>query len=715
MGPRIPVAAVAVSLLAAGCASAGPPVPGPRNPSPRLHHLLDLEDARVPVAELEPFLRDPDPAVRARAALAAARKGGAGAAAALRAAVGDAEAGVRAAALLGMGLSGDADLAGEALAAAGRGGATPGEAAAAAGSALRLAGERAWREDGFAALLEHPVAEARRAAFRAMVGAVRGWKEKPALDGPFAERVIRAMKADPSGAGCAAVVLRALRVPAAAGPGDPAAADGGLWDLKTTLALSRAAAESGDPDVRGACFQALGALGLGDASTLGVLLAQEPAPRARVGIVRGFAKQKDAGSLAVLVRALEEDGDFSVRAAACEALGARKEGAREAVPSLAAAAAEDPSRLVRMQALLALHAIGGDAAAEAAVAAAKSEDFHVRAAAAGAALPLPALEGLATKDPAILVRESAAGEAGNRGRAGLEACLSALRDPDPVVAGTAASALGGMAPPPPPEPGKEAPKDAPKDAPKEPAPDPLTADEAARAAAAIEARLGAWPAPLAAPDDGADFRAAAIDALWKLRAPGAKALAEAFLSDPDPSVRAMAAAVLEGIDGKKPEVPLARRLLPFPDRAEILVVDEDAPRVRFETDRGAFTVRTIPSAAPVHVARFLARVRSGGYDGTIFHRVVPAFVVQGGDPRGDGSGSGGATIRQEFSAEPYGRGTLGVPRSDDPESGGCQLFFCHGATPHLDRRYTVTGLIVEGVDVIDLIDVGDRILRARVE
>jgi cyclophilin family peptidyl-prolyl cis-trans isomerase len=94
---------------------------------------------------------------------------------------------------------------------------------------------------------------------------------------------------------------------------------------------------------------------------------------------------------------------------------------------------------------------------------------------------------------------------------------------------------------------------------------------------------------------------------------------------------------------------------------------------------------------------------------------VPAFVIQGGDPRGDGSGSGGATIRQEFSAVPYDRGTLGVPRSDAPDSGGCQLFFCHGAAPHLDQRYTVTGIIVEGIEVVDRIDLGDRILKARVE
>src|SRR5688572_12176972 len=165
----------------------------------------------------------------------------------------------------------------------------------------------------------------------------------------------------------------------------------------------------------------------------------------------------------------------------------------------------------------------------------------------------------------------------------------------------------------------------------------------------------------------------------KLKAPSAITFARGLLGDPDPSVRDMAAKVVEDVDKKKPEMPLAGRLLPFVDRADLLVrngnlkrQDDDAvvngpfytaPHVRFETDRGTFVVEVLPEAAPVHVARFLARVRAGGYDGTVFHRIVPAFVVQGGDPRGDGSGNGGAPTRQEFSPVPYRRGTLGVPRS----------------------------------------------------
>jgi cyclophilin family peptidyl-prolyl cis-trans isomerase len=273
-------------------------------------------------------------------------------------------------------------------------------------------------------------------------------------------------------------------------------------------------------------------------------------------------------------------------------------------------------------------------------------------------------------------------EAGKRKDEGKGIALAALQDPDPVVAGVACAALAQIG--------------------------------AADAAGAVAEALRARPAPAEAPDDGADLRAAALEALGKLKAADAKALAENHLGDPDPTVRDAAAAVIEEIDGKRPESPMAVRLLPFPDRAELTVSDSAASRVVIETERGTIVVETIPSAAPVHCARFLARVRAGGYDGTIFHRVVPAFVVQGGDPRGDGSGNGGAPTRQEFSPVPYGRGVLGVPRSNHPDSGGCQLFFCHGDTPHLDQRYTVMGRIVKGVEVIDRIDVGDRILRATV-
>lgn len=711
MRPRIPAAAALAALLAAGCYSPGepvaPPAPVPGIASPRLHHLLDLEDARAPLAELEPFLRDPDPEVRARAALAAARKGGEGAAGLLRLAGRDPEARVREAAAFAMGITDDPDLAGEALGMTRRPGATAAEREAAAAAAVRLGGERVWKEEGFAALFGDADFFVRRAAFRSLVSAVRGWQPKPVLGAPFTLLVMNATREDPVLVACAALALRGFPD---ADP-TPGATTPQEWQENARLFRTgwmTALAVDTDPFVRMASALALGPLDDAGASKVWGILSRDPSPIARVGMSRALAKGKGKTAIEALRQVVEADSDFSVRSAACEALGAKKEAARDAVPALAEAAAEDPSRLVRVAAVLAMDAIGGEEATAAVKATAEAEDPFLRAAAAGDLLPLGDLARLA-KDPEIRVRESAVGEAGTRGREGFAICMDALRDPDPVVAANAAGGLAEMAPkdPVPAEKGKESPR--------EPAAVALEPAEAAQAVAAIEEVLAAQAAPVAAPDDGADLRGAALEALGKLRASTARSLATAHLGDPDPSVREAAAKVIEGLDGKLPETPLPQRLLPFVDPADLRVLDEGAPRVRFETDRGVFVVQTLPSAAPVHVARFLERVRAGGYDGTAFHRIVPAFVVQGGDPRGDGSGNGGSPTRQEFSPVPYDRGVLGVPRSQHPDSGGCQLFFCHGTTPHLDQRYTVMGRIVEGVEVLDRIDLGDRILRAALQ
>ena len=112
------------------------------------------------------------------------------------------------------------------------------------------------------------------------------------------------------------------------------------------------------------------------------------------------------------------------------------------------------------------------------------------------------------------------------------------------------------------------------------------------------------------------------------------------------------------------------------------------------------------------MAAFLERVDAGFYDGLIWHRVVSNFVIQGGDPRGDGWGSDGENVRDEINAVRYGRGTLGMPKAGK-DTGGCQLFITHVPTPHLDGNYTVFGRVVSGLDVIDAIEVGDAILSIR--
>ncbi|MEZ4389234.1 MAG: peptidylprolyl isomerase [Candidatus Krumholzibacteriia bacterium] len=132
-----------------------------------------------------------------------------------------------------------------------------------------------------------------------------------------------------------------------------------------------------------------------------------------------------------------------------------------------------------------------------------------------------------------------------------------------------------------------------------------------------------------------------------------------------------------------------------------------APDLHVVTDRGAFTIRLDPAAAPNTCAAVLALARAGFHEGLTFHRVVPDFVIQGGCPRDDGWGGPGWTLRSEWSRRPFVRGTVGIAHSGK-DTGGSQFFVCHSAQPHLDGRYTVFGEVVDGMDVVDAIERGDR-------
>jgi cyclophilin family peptidyl-prolyl cis-trans isomerase len=111
----------------------------------------------------------------------------------------------------------------------------------------------------------------------------------------------------------------------------------------------------------------------------------------------------------------------------------------------------------------------------------------------------------------------------------------------------------------------------------------------------------------------------------------------------------------------------------------------------------------------------LATLASGSfYDGLSFHRVVPDFVAQGGDPRGDGDGGPGWALPDEHSPLRFFRGTLGIATSG-PETGSSQFFLCHSPQPHLDGRYTVAGQLDSGDDVLDALQPGDTILSATAE
>jgi peptidylprolyl isomerase len=127
-----------------------------------------------------------------------------------------------------------------------------------------------------------------------------------------------------------------------------------------------------------------------------------------------------------------------------------------------------------------------------------------------------------------------------------------------------------------------------------------------------------------------------------------------------------------------------------------------------ETVRGTFKIKLRPDLAPKHVASFVFLANEHYFDGVTFHRVLPGFVAQTGDPSGSGSGGPGYTIPAEFTtAVKYARGTVGMARTSDPNSAGSQWFITYGATPNLDGQYTIFGEVTEGMDVVDCITARD--------
>jgi len=131
------------------------------------------------------------------------------------------------------------------------------------------------------------------------------------------------------------------------------------------------------------------------------------------------------------------------------------------------------------------------------------------------------------------------------------------------------------------------------------------------------------------------------------------------------------------------------------------------------TKKGDIRIELFAGEAPMTVDNFVRLARSGFYNGLTFVRVVPNFVIQGGDPRGDQNGGPGYQIRDEINLRPYLTGTEGMALSGK-DTGGSQFFITHSPQPHLDGGYTVFGQVIEGIDVVNRIARGDRIERVEI-
>jgi peptidylprolyl isomerase len=183
---------------------------------------------------------------------------------------------------------------------------------------------------------------------------------------------------------------------------------------------------------------------------------------------------------------------------------------------------------------------------------------------------------------------------------------------------------------------------------------------------------------------------------------GGSATSTPAVTDPPATIAVEPTATLNcpAPSGVAPEVQVKT----YPSAPEMAIDASKSYTATIKTVRGDITINLRPDLAPQHVNSFVFLSRDGYYDGVTFHRVIPDFVAQAGDPTGSGSGGPGYTLPAEFTTEVnFQRGTLGMARTNDPNSGGSQWFINYAATPSLDGAYTIFGEVTAGMEVVDCI------------
>jgi cyclophilin family peptidyl-prolyl cis-trans isomerase len=218
----------------------------------------------------------------------------------------------------------------------------------------------------------------------------------------------------------------------------------------------------------------------------------------------------------------------------------------------------------------------------------------------------------------------------------------------------------------------------------------------------------------ALPDAAHDARAAALAAIVQYGAADATPLLTEALADKDWAVRVRAVELLTRLE---PASDVRATIRPAPGGSAYddpaLIGPPYSPHVYIETAKGTIEFELAVLDAPQTSRNFITLARKGFFNGLPIHRVVPNFVVQDGDPRGDGQGGPGYTIRDELNERPFLRATVGMALSWE-DTGGSQFFIVHSPAPHLDARYTAFGHVVNGMEVVDRIQQGDLIERIRV-
>lgn len=210
-------------------------------------------------------------------------------------------------------------------------------------------------------------------------------------------------------------------------------------------------------------------------------------------------------------------------------------------------------------------------------------------------------------------------------------------------------------------------------------------------------------------------RAAMLASLVEVDKAAARGVLERALDDREWAVRVRAAELLRTLDPSSQAAP--KRPAPASPislaSVEALIQPPFSPMAYIDTERGMLQVQLAVLDAPHTVASFIELTRKGFFNGAAIHRVVPDFVMQDGDPRGDGEGGPGYTIRDEINDRPYLRGAVGMAL-DWEDTGGSQFFITHSPQPHLDGRYTVFGEVVQGMEIVDRLSRWDIVRSVRV-
>ena len=456
---------------------------------------------------------------------------------------------------------------------------------------------------------------------------------------------------------------------------------------------------------------------LEDARALPALLtlAKEPHPYTRAFAVKGLGAIKDPVASAALLPFIT-DPNRSVAIEAIRSLA--RLGVAAAAPALlkiVQAPRAEPH--LRLEAVTALGAIRADGVYDQLIDLLGDPNPSIRGAAIKSMAQLDpdgfvaVLSGL-DPDPNWSVRAALASSLGGLApEAGLPRLRSMLADPEPKVLPAVLGSIARLKP----EDGGALMIEQLKSG------DPVVRAAAANAIARLKPVAG--PAALANAyqrslgDTTYIARAAVLAALTAYGRETATPLLTDGLGDKDWALRLRAATLLTELD---PASDAKSRIRPAPQARQpewyarqALTAPPVSTHVYIDTDRGTIQLELAVLDAPATVETFVELARRGFFNGIPIHRVVPDFVIQGGDPRGDGEGGPGFTIRDEINQRPYLRGTVGMAL-DWADTGGSQFFITHAPQPHLDDRYTVFGRVVAGMDVVDAIEPWDVIRRVRV-